>query len=131
MRTPGTRTVLVLEDDEASQYIFGTILRHHGYQVLEARRTEEGLRVAREHMPDLVVVDIGLPEISGLEFLRKMKESPETREIPLLVVTVHVYEQERKEALEAGCDFFLPKPLVPSDLAREVERILGPPRCSN
>jgi len=120
-------SIVLIEDDEASQYFYGTLLRRHGYTVRSARFGAAGLKVVHDDPPDVVVLDLGLPELDGLEVLRQLKGDPATRHIPVLVVTVHVYEHDRESAMAAGCDEFLPKPLPPSELLAAVQRALA--RC--
>jgi DNA-binding response OmpR family regulator len=119
--------VLIVEDDEASVDIFTTILEHGGYQVLSAHTAADGARVAREHLPDLVVVDIGLPDALGFDLLDDLSEDPATAHIPLIVCTVHVFEHDEKRARRAGSDVFLHKPVEPSELLRQVDRLLRAP----
>lgn len=121
------RTVLIVEDDPASVDIFTTILRHGGYGVLAAHTAAEGARVAREHLPDLVVVDIGLPDAPGFHVLDELTDDPATAHIPLIVCTVHVFEHDEKRARRAGSDVFLRKPIDPRELLRHVDQLLQNP----
>ncbi|HEU4457295.1 MAG TPA: response regulator [Longimicrobium sp.] len=118
------RTVLIVEDDPASLDIFTTILRHGGYQVLTARTGAEGIEAARAHLPDLVVVDIGLPDGPGFGVLDELTDDPATAHIPLIVCTVHVFEQDEKRARRAGSDVFLKKPIEARELLAQVNRLL-------
>lgn len=122
-----SRTVLIVEDDAASVDIFSTILRHGGYQVLSARTAAEGASVAREHVPDLVVVDLGLPDTPGFGLLDELTDDPVTAHIPLIVCTVHVFEHDENRARRAGGDLFLHKPIEPSELLRQVDQLLQSP----
>jgi DNA-binding response OmpR family regulator len=119
--------VLIVEDDPASVDIFTTILRHGGYRVLAAHTAADGARVAREHVPDLVVVDIGLPDTLGFGLLDELTEDPSTAHIPLIVCTVHVFEHDEKRARRAGSDVFLRKPIDPRELLRQVNHLLQNP----
>lgn len=121
------RTVLIVEDDAASVDIFSTILRHGGYQVLAAHTAGDGARVAREHVPDLVVVDLGLPDTPGFGLLDELTDDPITAHIPLIVCTVHVFEHDEHRARRAGGDLFLHKPIEPSELLRHVNQLLQSP----
>lgn len=118
------KTVLIVEDDPASLDIFTTILRHGGYAVLTARTVAEGVQVALEHIPDLVVVDIGLPDGLGFGVLYELTDDPSTEHIPLVVCTVHVFEADQQRARRAGCDVFLRKPVEPRQLLAEIDRLL-------
>ena len=122
-----SRTVLIVEDDDASVDIFSTILRHGGYQVLSARTAADGANVAREHVPDLVVVDLGLPDVPGFGLLDLLTDDPITAHIPLIVCTVHVFEHDENRARRAGGDLFLHKPIEPSELLRHVQQLLQSP----
>jgi CheY-like chemotaxis protein len=119
------QTVLLIEDDEASQYLYGTLLRRGGYDVRSIRFGRDGVDAARADPPDLVLLDLGLPQLDGFEVLRQLKGDPATRHVPVLVVTVHAFEHDRELAMAAGCDAFLPKPLLPSELLEAVQRVLG------
>lgn len=121
------KQVLIIEDDEASLFIYTTVLEHSGYRVQQARTGGEGLRLVREAQPDLVIMDVGLPGTDGFELTRQIKDDPTTRSIPVVAVTVHAFERDRQEAVSAGCDAFFPKPLQPSDLLLEVNRFLSGP----
>lgn len=120
------KTVLIVEDDEASLDIFETILRHGGYEVITAQSGAAGVEVARKTRPDLVVVDIGLPDGLGFGVLDELTEDPATSHIPLIVCTVHVFEQDEKRARRAGGDVFLKKPIDPTHLLEAVDRLLAP-----
>ena len=119
------KTVLIVEDDEASLDIFETILRHGGYAVLTAQSGAAGVETARESRPDLVVVDIGLPDGPGFGVLDELSDDPATEHIPLIVCTVHVFEHDEKRARRAGGDVFLKKPIEPTHLLEAVDRLLS------
>jgi DNA-binding response OmpR family regulator len=120
------KTVLLVEDDEASIDIFTTILRHGGYEVLSAKSASAGVDMAVAHTPDVVVVDIGLPDAPGFDVLSELTEHPSTQQIPLIVCTVHVFEHDVVRAHHAGGDVFLRKPISPQDLLATVDRLLSP-----
>jgi two-component system, cell cycle response regulator DivK len=117
-------TVLLIEDDPASRYIFGTALRHSGFTVLEAPTASRAFTLLREHTPDVLVVDIGLPEMDGFAILDRLRADPRTAAIPVVVATVYVFPEDEARARLAGCDVFLKKPLVPRTLVDEVQRLL-------
>lgn len=118
------RTVLIVEDDPASLDIFETILRHGGYGVLTAQTAADGVQTARETIPDVVVVDIGLPDALGFGVLDELSDDPATEHIPLIVCTVHVFEHDQVRARRAGADVFLKKPVEPIHLLESVNRLL-------
>lgn len=119
-----SKTVLIVEDDPASLDIFETILRHGGYEVVTAQRGADGLDLARTVRPDVMVVDIGLPDGLAFGLLGELTDDPETEQIPLIVCTVHVFEHDRVRARRAGADVFLMKPVEPRDLLGAVNRLL-------
>ena len=118
------KTVLIVEDDPASLDIFETILRHGGYAVLSAQSAADGVQTARDHRPDLVVVDLGLPDAPGFGVLDELSDDPSTQHIPLIVCTVHVFEHDQIRAWRAGADVFLKKPVEPVQLLEAVNRLL-------
>ncbi len=120
------RTVLLVEDNEDSREIYGTLLRHQGYRVLLAESGTEGLEAAREHRPDIVVLDLGLPEMDGFEVARHLREDPRTSGIPILVLTVHGQPGDRADAEEAGADRYVVKPADPTGVGELVGRMIGP-----
>jgi two-component system cell cycle response regulator DivK len=119
------KTVLLVEDDEASIDIFTTILLHGGYQVLSAKSASDGVEMAVAHRPDIVVVDLGLPDAPGFDVLSELTGHPATQETPLIVCTVHVFEHDVARARRAGGDVFLQKPISPQDLLANVDRLLS------
>jgi two-component system, cell cycle response regulator DivK len=119
-----TRSILLIEDDDATQYIYGTALRHSGFEVLEARTAEHAFELLLDHTPDAIVVDVGLPGLDGFAVLERLRGDPATRRIPTVVVTVHVFPQDEARARAAGCDLFLKKPVTPRVLVGEVQRII-------
>jgi two-component system KDP operon response regulator KdpE len=119
-----SKTVLIVEDDPASLDIFETILRHGGYQVTTAQTGADGLSLARGLLPDVVVVDIGLPDGPGFVVLDELSDDAATDHIPLIVCTVHAFEHDRVRARRAGADVFLMKPVDPRDLLEAVNRLL-------
>lgn len=119
-----SKNILLIEDDESAQYIFATALRHAGYSVSPARTAAEGLRLLSETPPDAVLVDIGLPDVDGFEFIRRMRALPVGQTIPVIVVTVYAFESDRETAMAAGCDAFLKKPLSPLLLIETLDRLI-------
>jgi two-component system, cell cycle response regulator DivK len=118
------QTILLVEDDADNQEIYRIILNHHGYAVLQAWDGERGVEMARDHGPDLILMDLTMPLIDGLAATRMLKEDPATAAIPILVLTAHATEDDRTAAVEAGCDAYLSKPVEPAKVAAEVRRLL-------
>jgi two-component system, cell cycle response regulator DivK len=120
-----SRTVLLVEDNEDNRAIYTTILRHFGHTVAEAVDGEEGIRLARELLPGIILMDVAMPGIDGWEATRRLKADPETAGIPVIALTAHAMADDRRRAIEVGCEGYLAKPVEPRRVVEEVERILG------
>lgn len=118
-------SVLVVDDLEEHRYLFATVLRLAGYQVLEAGDGERALALARERLPSLIVLDIGLPILDGWQVLQLLKANPLTRGIPVIAVTVHAFDSDRARAIGLGSALHLAKPTRPHELLVAVHRVLG------
>lgn len=118
------KTVLLIEDDRDSRQIYGTVLRHAGYRVVEATNGGEGIVLAQRHRPDVIVMDLGLPQVDGWAATEAIRRDPATSRIPVIAVTVHVQDFYRGRAEVVGCDSFLDKPCSPTRLIGEVTRVL-------
>ncbi|HEY6829861.1 MAG TPA: response regulator [Gemmatimonadaceae bacterium] len=120
-----TKTVLLVEDNEDNRFIYATALRYTGYEVIEAVSGRQGIERAREQRPDLILMDISIPDVDGWEATIVLKADPLTRAIPIIAVTAHVLPGDERRSLEAGCDGYLAKPVAPAALIAEVDRRLG------
>lgn len=121
-----SQLVLLVEDNPDNRDIYGTFLRHFGYTVVEAADGAEGVRMAREHLPGLVLMDVGMPVMNGLEATRLLKADPATALIPVVALTAHAMESDREAAAAAGCVDFIAKPAEPSRVLELVRSILRP-----
>lgn len=119
------KTVLLVEDNADNQEIYRLILIHHGFAVLQAWDGEGGIMMARRHNPDLILMDLTMPLIDGLEATRLLKADPATRGIPIIALTAHAEHEDRAAAADAGCTSFLAKPVTPNLVAVEVQRVLA------
>lgn len=119
--------VLAVEDEHYDWIVYSQLLCHYGFDVLHAETGEDGLRLAREHLPDIVLADLMLPAMDGIEFCRALKAAPRTRRIPVLMLTARTEREFGARAREAGCDGFLEKPIGPVKVLRAVERFVGRP----
>lgn len=122
------KQVLLVEDNDDNRTIYATILSHCGYEVVEAPNGLEGVRQADRCRPDLIIMDISLPIMDGLEATRRIRANPHTCTIPVLAVTAHARDSDRQRALGAGCTRYLSKPVEPRRLVQEVELMIGPGR---
>ena len=120
-----SKTVLLVEDNEDNRTVYRTILEHFGYRVVEARNGEDGIRMARENRPDLILMDISIPIIDGWEATQVLKHDPATSSIPIIALTAHALASDREKAMEVGCDGYLAKPCEPRAVVAEVQRFLG------
>jgi CheY-like chemotaxis protein len=106
-----THVVLVVEDNERNLKLLRDVLEYAGYEVRAARTAEEGIALAVNEPPHLVLMDLHLPGIDGMEALRRLRESPRTAGIPVVAVTAQAMKQDRERALEAGFDGYVEKPI--------------------
>jgi two-component system cell cycle response regulator DivK len=105
-------TILIVEDNDKNMKLARDVLQAKGYATLEATTGEDGVRIARERRPDLVLMDIQLPGISGIEALRQLRADEATAAIPVIAVTASVMEQDRRKITQAGFDAYVGKPIA-------------------
>jgi CheY-like chemotaxis protein len=103
--------VLVIEDNALNLELVTDLLEARGFVVLQARAAEEGLRLAREALPDLILMDLSLPGMDGLTATQELRAGPATRSIPVVALTAHAMRGDEQAALRAGCDGYLSKPI--------------------
>jgi len=106
-----THVILVVEDNERNLKLLRDVLEYAGYDVRVARTAEDGITLAVSEPPDLVLMDLQLPGIDGVEALRRLRESPRTADIPVVAVTAQAMKQDRERALEAGFNGYIEKPI--------------------
>lgn len=119
------RTILLVEDNEDNRIIYATALRYAGYNVLEAVTGTQGIQQARDNQPDLILMDISVPELDGWEATAVLKADPRTQRIPVVAVTAHALPGDEERSMQAGCDGYLAKPIPPAALIADVDRRLG------
>jgi two-component system cell cycle response regulator DivK len=119
------RKILLVEDNEDNRIIYRVSLEHFGYDVIEALDGQAGIDLAFETLPDLILMDISIPEIDGWEATRILKADARTGHIPIIALTAHAMHADRERAAAAGCDGYLAKPVEPRRVVDEVERLLG------
>jgi two-component system, cell cycle response regulator DivK len=120
----GERCVLIVEDDPNSQYVYGVFLEHKGFRVLSAGTGDEGVRLAREERPDVILMDISIPGLDGWSATEALKAEPGTASIPVIAITAHAFPEDRERARTVGCDGFLTKPCDPKQVVEEILRIM-------
>jgi CheY-like chemotaxis protein len=123
--TIASKTILLVEDNEDNRIIYATALRYAGFDVLEAVTGTEGIQQARDEVPDLILMDISVPEIDGWEATAILKADPLTRHIPIIAVTAHALPEDAERSRKAGCDSYLAKPISPALLLAEIDRRFG------
>jgi CheY-like chemotaxis protein len=121
-------TVLIVEDNDASRDALARRLARRHYTVLLAVDGREAVSIARSHKPDLILMDLGLPDIDGWEATARLKKDGETRHIPIIVLSAHAMLSDREQALAVGGDDFDTKPVDLSRLIEKMEQLLEPER---
>jgi CheY-like chemotaxis protein len=116
--------ILVVEDNERNLKLVRDVLQYAGYDVIAASSGEQGVALARERVPDLVLMDLQLPEMDGAEALRLLRDDPLTREIPVVAVTAFAMKDDRERALDAGFDSYIEKPISVRALPEQVRGFL-------
>ena len=106
-----THVILVVEDNERNLKLLRDVLEYAGYDVRVARTAEDGITLAVKEPPDLVLMDLQLPGIDGMEALRRLREYPRTADIPVVAVTAQAMKQDRERALDAGFNGYIEKPI--------------------
>jgi two-component system, cell cycle response regulator DivK len=114
------KSILLVEDNEVNRRLAGFLLRSHGYQVREATAAQEAFEIVEKEHPDLIVMDIQLPGMDGLEVTRKLKAQPATADIPVIAVTSYAMKGDREKALAAGCVGYVTKPIDKNTFIQEV-----------
>jgi two-component system, cell cycle response regulator DivK len=105
------KRILIVEDNELNMKLFNDLLEAHGYKTVQTRSGVEALDLARQHKPDLILMDIQLPGVSGLEVTKKIKEDEELRHIPVIAITAFAMKGDEEKILQGGCESYLSKPI--------------------
>ena len=117
-------TILIVEDTTLNRKLVETVLEPYGYQLLVAIDGEEAIRIAIREIPDLILMDIQLPKISGYQATQILKSRPETAHIPIVALTAHAMDDERERAASAGCDGYITKPIDTRAFAGQIREYL-------
>ena len=120
-----SKRILIVEDTEDTRQIIRDLLASAGYQLIEAVTGEEGVAMATQHRPDLILMDIQLPEVDGYEATRRIKADPALRHIPVIAVTSYALAGDEAKTREAGCDSYIAKPFSPRKLLAKVREFLA------
>ncbi|MCB9641038.1 MAG: response regulator [Myxococcales bacterium] len=117
-------TLLLVEDNEMNRDMLTRRLQRRGFDVLIAQDGLEGLQIAQNRLPDLILMDLSLPGVDGWEATRRLKADPNTRHIPVVALTAHAMAGDREKAIDAGCDDYDTKPIELSRLLEKIRRFL-------
>ena len=118
------KTILYVEDNEPNRMIVRDLLKRTAYNLIEAYDGEAGVAMALEHLPDMILMDIQLPKISGLEAIRRLRAEPTTAATPIVAITSFALSGDDKKAKEAGATAYLTKPYSPFDLLKLIRSVI-------
>ncbi len=119
------KTVLVVEDNELNMKLFHDLLEANGYNIVQTRSGLEAIGLARTHRPDLILMDIQLPEVSGLEVTKWIKEDDDLRTIPVIAITAFAMKGDEERIRQGGCEAYLSKPISVTKFIETVKTYLG------
>ena len=119
-----SKLILIIEDQEDNRRIIRDLLTSAGYEIIEALTGEEGVSAAETHRPELILMDIQLPDFDGYEATRRIKANPALRPIPIIAVTSYALSGDDVKAFEAGCDAYVSKPFSPRALLAKIREFL-------
>jgi two-component system cell cycle response regulator DivK len=123
----GRKTVLIVEDNELNMKLFHDLLAAHGYATIQTRDGLEALELARKHRPALILMDIQLPEVSGLEVMKWIKEDDDLRTIPVVAITAFAMKGDEERIRSGGCEAYISKPISVGGFLETVRRFVGDP----
>jgi two-component system cell cycle response regulator DivK len=119
------KTVLIVEDSELNMRLFNDLLEAFGYRTVKSRDGRQAIPLAREHKPDLIIMDIQLPEISGLELTDRLKKDEALKNIPIVAVTAFAMRGDEQKIMAAGCDAYLSKPISVTTFLETIRKFIG------
>jgi len=119
------KTVLIVEDNELNMKLFNDLLEAHGYVTLKTANGVEAVELARSHHPDLILMDIQLPEVSGLEVTRWLKDDSQLSSIPIVAITAFAMKGDEERIREGGCEAYLSKPISVTKFLETVKTYAG------
>jgi two-component system cell cycle response regulator DivK len=125
VNTNGKR-ILIVEDNDLSLMLLNDLLEVHGYEILKTGQGLEAIKLAQDNKPDLILMDIQLPDLSGLDVTRLLKQDDQTKCIPIIAVTAFAMPEDKTKALESGCDAYIAKPVILHNLLRMIDALLWP-----
>ena len=120
------KRILIVEDNELHFRLLNDLLEVHSYKILKTEYGREAVKLARNNSPDLILMDIKLPDLSGLDVTRLLKQDDQTKRIPIIAVTAFAMPGDERKALESGCDGYISKPVMIHSFLHTVQRFLSP-----
>lgn len=121
----GNGTILVIEDNALNMKLVRSLLRIGKYDIIEAKDAEKGIQLVREHRPDLILMDIQLPGMDGLNATRLIKDDPSLKDIKIIALTSYAMDGDETKALKAGCDGYIVKPIDTKNFLNTIEHFLN------
>lgn len=118
------KSVLIVEDNDLNMKLFNDLLQANGYETIQTKDGREAMDIARRHRPDLILMDIQLPEISGLEITKMLKGDAELKAIPVIAVTAFAMKGDEEKIREGGCEGYIAKPISVANFLQTVARFL-------
>jgi two-component system cell cycle response regulator DivK len=122
---PGHKKILIVEDNELNMKLFNDLLEAQGYNTLQSKNGLEALALARRHRPDLILMDIQLPEVSGLQVTRWIKDDSDLRTIPVVAITAFAMKGDEQKIRDGGCEAYIAKPISVASFLHTVARFLA------
>jgi two-component system cell cycle response regulator DivK len=120
------KSVMIVEDNELNMKLFNDLLESRGYNVIQTRNGMEALDLARAHLPDLILMDIQLPEVSGLVVTKWLKDDEQLAHIPVVAVTAFAMKGDEERILQGGCEGYISKPISVSHFLETIAQYIGP-----
>jgi two-component system cell cycle response regulator DivK len=120
-----SKKILIVEDNELNMKLFHDLLEVHGYETLQTKDGREALDLARRHTPDLILMDIQLPEVSGLEVTRWIKADDALKSIPVIAVTAFAMKGDEEKIRSGGCEAYIAKPISVTNFLETIQKVLG------
>ena len=118
------KTILIVEDEPKNMKLLRDLLQRFGYEILEAPDGEQGVKITMEKIPDLILMDIMMPKMDGLEATRIIKADNKTKHIPVIALTSYAMKGDREKTIEAGCDGYIAKPIDIQEVLKTIEHFL-------
>jgi two-component system cell cycle response regulator DivK len=118
------KTILIVEDEPRNMKLLHDLLQRFGYEIIEASDGEQGVKIAGEKIPDLILMDIMMPKMDGLEATRIIKADEKTKHIPIIALTSYAMKGDREKTIEAGCDGYIAKPIDIKEVLKVIEHFL-------